>query len=110
MSTFPSLLSSRAEARLSSLLSGMCLICFMALMSSETLITVSLGTQPAHGTSPPRACSPDLTQQPSTQGPLPHQLGTPGQRGQRDRGHHSRADRGAEATTPMRTAGQRPPL
>ena len=43
MLTLPSLFSSRAEAKLTSLLSGMCLICFMALMSSATLMTVSLG-------------------------------------------------------------------
>lgn len=41
--TLPSLFSSRAEAKLMSLFSGMCLICFMALMSSATLMTVSLG-------------------------------------------------------------------
>lgn len=43
MLTLPSLFSSRAEAKLMSLFSGMCLICFMALMSSATLMTVSLG-------------------------------------------------------------------
>lgn len=45
MLILPSRFSSRAEARLMSLLSGMCLICFMALMSSATLMTVSLGTR-----------------------------------------------------------------
>lgn len=54
MLTLPSLSSSSAEARLMSLLSGMCLICFMALMSSLTLMTVSLQGQPACGTAGPR--------------------------------------------------------
>lgn len=54
MLTLPSLSSSSAEARPMSLLSGMCLICFMALMSSLTLTTLSLGSswREACGTAP----------------------------------------------------------
>lgn len=48
MLTLPSLFSSSAETKLMSLFSGMCLICFMALMSSVTLMTVSLGGHSLH--------------------------------------------------------------